>query len=97
MTTKLTLTAREEVVQAAKRYARRHKTSVSALFSRFVRGLAGAESGQDRPVAEIPAESLTAKVTGLAKLPRHRGAEQVRWEAMQDKYGLDQGRRRKHR
>jgi hypothetical protein len=37
---KLTLSADEDVIRDAKRLARRNKTSVSAMFSRFVRGMA---------------------------------------------------------
>ena len=64
---KLTLSAEDHVIAAAKQYAAEQGTSVSALFSRFVLALTAA-----RPTAKrsLPRKSLTRKASGLISLPK---------------------------
>ena len=84
-TTKLTLTVKPEVVKMAKRYARRHNTSVSATFSRLVRALASQDRSASVPV---PAGSTLEKLSGIIRLPKDKTADDVRFEALAEKYGL---------
>jgi hypothetical protein len=84
---KLTLSAEEDIIEQAKRIARREKVSVSALFARLVRGL----SQRDRSAKEIPADSLTARATGLLRLPKGKTPRDVLTEALLEKSA---GRRR---
>ena len=64
--TKLTLTVKPEVVRMAKRYARKHKRSVSATFSRVISALLSLEQDQD---VHVPAGSALEKLSGLITLP----------------------------
>lgn len=78
---KLTLNADEHVIEAARRYADEHGTSISALFSRFVLALT------DEPSAQSPPrKSLTRKVSGLISLPDDMTDEQLLEDALADKY-----------
>jgi hypothetical protein len=83
--TKLTLSMDEEVVATAKRIARRHRQSVSAMLSNVVKAMAASEEGRDMAV---PADSVAAQATGLIKLPPGRTADDLRYDALRDKYGL---------
>ena len=46
-TTKLTLAVEPQTIECAKKYAAKHKTSVSALFSRYINALTAQEQGGD--------------------------------------------------
>jgi len=81
---KLTLSAEEGVIREAKRLARRNRTSVSAMFSRFVRGMAG--SG--KPSREIPPDSTAARARGFITLPKGKTPRDVLTEALMEKYGI---------
>ena len=60
---KLTHSASEEVIEKAKRIASRNKTSVSAMFSRFVHGISEEESSL---------APITSRAAGMIKLPADR-------------------------
>jgi hypothetical protein len=92
-TTKLTLTVKPEVVKMAKQYARRHNTSVSATFSRVICALVGKE--QDQAMA-VPAGSALEKLSGIITLPEGKTADDVLFEALVEKYGLEESPRRGH-
>jgi len=91
--TKLTLTVKPEVVRMAKQYARKHNTSVSATFSRVIRALAGSE--QNRTVT-VPSGSALEKLSGIITLPKGKTADDVLFEALTEKYGLEESPRRGH-
>jgi len=80
--TKLTLSVDEDVLKKAKRLAKRHGRSVSAMFSQFVRAMA--RQGRE-PRAIGP---LTRKATGLIALPKNKTYGTVLEDALLDKYGL---------
>ena len=84
-TTKLTLTVNPEVVRMAKGYARKHRTSVSATFSRVIRALV---SQEEREAVKAPAGSALEKLAGIITLPAGKTADDLRFEAMVEKYGL---------
>jgi hypothetical protein len=81
---KLTLSADEGVIREAKRLARRNRTSVSAMFSRFVRGMA--KAGKARK--GIPADSTAARARGFIPLPKGKTDRDVLTEALMEKYGI---------
>ena len=81
---KLTLNADGHIIDAAKRYAREHGTSVSALFSRFVLALT-AEAPQEGH--KLPSRSLTRKASGLISLPEDISDENLLQDALAEKYG----------
>ena len=87
-TTKLTLTVKPEIIRMAKQYARRHNTSVSATFSRVVRALVSHERSE---VAQAPAGSTLTRLSGIVALPQGKTADDLRYEALIEKYGLDEG------
>ncbi len=82
---KLILSADESVIEQAEKIAREHGTSVSAMFERYIRALA--RQGEN---AEVPADSIAARVTGLAKLPPGRTDRDLLDEALMEKYGIEE-------
>ena len=82
---KLTVSADERVIDAAKRYARKHGTSVSALFSRFVLSVTAEEPQEQH---KLPGMSLTRKATGLVSLPEGISAESLLEDALAEKYEI---------
>lgn len=72
---KLTLSVDPEVISLAKRLAVQRGTSVSDLFSQFVRSLAG-------PQAPAPTAPRTKKATGQVKWPRGKPQRRLVEEAM---------------
>jgi hypothetical protein len=85
--TKLTLTADPKLVQAMKKIARKRGTSVSAMFARYAKATIALEKGSS---LRIPTEigPMTLACYGVAKLPKGKTADQVREEAMFEKYGI---------
>ena len=80
-TTKLTLSAEKSLIADAKLIASRQKTSVSAMFARFLRSVAQVESDRSAPVGPI-----TRQATGIVKLPRGRSDEELVEDALSAKY-----------
>jgi len=80
---KLTLSADAEVIEQAKRIARRNGTSVSAMFVRFVRGL----TRQDKALEEVPPDSIAARATGAVRLPKGKSPRDVLADALVEKHG----------
>ena len=62
--TKLTLSVEEDVLEDAKRLAAENRTSVSAMFSRFIRAVAG----RNKPSRALG--PLARKASGLVSLPQ---------------------------
>ena len=85
--TKLTLTVKPDVVKMAKQYAREHNTSVSATFSRVIQALVSRERSQ---AVDAPAGSALEKLSGIITLPEGKTADDVLYEALVEKYGLEE-------
>jgi len=85
MTRKLTLSTDEGVIREAKRLARRHKTSVSAMFTRLVRSMAGNGGASD----DVPPDSIAARATGFITLPKGKTPGDVLTEALMEKHGIE--------
>jgi hypothetical protein len=83
-TAKLTLSADKALILDAKRIASRHRTSVSAMFGRFLRSVAQVEG--DRPLHAAP---LTRRATGLIHLPGNRSDKDLVADALSAKYRTD--------
>jgi hypothetical protein len=83
--TKLTLSMDEDIVAAAKRLAKRHRTSVSAMFSGMVKAMAAQERGE----TEIPVDSVTARLTGILKVPADKTDREILEDALRERYGVD--------
>jgi hypothetical protein len=77
--TKLTLSVEQDIVEQAKRLAEQSNTSVSAMFSRFVQGMAH----QSRRKAKIG--PLTKKATGIVSLGKDDYKDMLT-DALMDKY-----------
>ena len=67
---KLTLSADEKVIAQAKRLAVRQRTSVSAMFARFVTST----SRRENTPHDVPPDSIAARVTGSSGCPRARAS-----------------------
>lgn len=83
--TKLTLTVNPDVIRLAKQYARRHRTSVSATFTRVMRTLASQEQLE---TVKAPPGSALQKLSGIINLPEGKTEDDVRFEALAEKFGL---------
>jgi hypothetical protein len=84
-TTKLTLTVKPDIVRMAKLYASKHRTSVSATFSRLIRALVAAEQNR---VVNAPKGSTLETIAGILKLPEGKTTDDLRMEALIEKYEL---------
>jgi hypothetical protein len=82
-TVKLTLSADEALVREAKELARERRTSVSAMFARFV----AATKSQEAEV-EPPLGPLTQRALGLGRLSDDRPKDELLAEALAEKYGV---------
>jgi len=78
---RLTLSLDREVIEQAKRLAAERKTSVSAMFSRFIRLLAGGAGGE-RPIGKI-----TKKASGVIDL-KGRNYKDALTDSLREKYRL---------
>jgi len=78
--TKLTLSVEEDVVQQAKQIAEANKTSVSAMFTNFIRSMAKG------PRRDIPAGNIASQALGLFRLPSDKDDKELVAEAILDKY-----------
>jgi hypothetical protein len=63
--------------------AAENDTTVSAMFSRFIRGMAKAGSG------DIPISSNVRKLSGVIRLPEDRSDREIVAEALMQKHGFD--------
>jgi hypothetical protein len=82
MTRKLTLSMDEDVIEKAKRLAAANNTSVSAMFTGIIRGMA------KRTRSEIPIGPIARKATGIVKLPKGKSDREILTEALMEKYGF---------
>jgi ribosomal protein S19E (S16A) len=81
---KLTLSADEKVIAQAKRLAARQRTSVSAMFARFVT----TTSRRENAPLEVPPDSIAARVAGVIRLPRGKSERDVLTEALMAKHRI---------
>lgn len=97
--TKLTLSVEEAFVDKAKRYAAKHKTSLSKLFSEFVNEKIGEDQAteEDPFLAKLNKIEISDKVkslTGILKvnIPADADLKQLaskaRYEYLEKKYGV---------
>lgn len=88
-TTKLTLAVEPQTIECAKKYAAKHKTSVSALFSRYINALTAQEQGGD---FSIPHDSILGRVAGIAASGGTKAYDDLRYEVLAAKYDLESNR-----
>ena len=84
--TKLTLSMDEEVVATAKRIARRHRQSVSGMFSSMVKAMAAQEEQRN---VDVPPDSVVARLTGIIKVPPGKTTDDLRYDALCEKFGVE--------
>lgn len=82
MTKKLTLSMDEDLIDKAKELAAQENTSVSAMFARIVRGMT--DNKTRGPTSINPA---IRKISGIARLPNGKTFEDLRAEALLERYG----------
>jgi hypothetical protein len=78
---KLTLTAEPEVIDLAKKLAQARGTSVSGMFSQFIRAM-----GERRFRPGEPIGPITRSLTGIARAPRGKTDRQLLEDALLQKY-----------
>ena len=76
---KLTLSADADVIELAKKVAGERGTSVSEMFSQFVRSMA-------RPGQRPKTPSKTRQATGLVRLPKGKTDRELIEEAMAQRH-----------
>lgn len=76
---KLTLSAKSDVIALAKRIAQERRTSVSEMFSQFIRSMAG-------PRKQARHAGKTRRATGLVQWPIGRGDRELIEEAMSQRF-----------
>ena len=83
---KLTLSVPAKDIRAARRIAKRNKTSVSAMMRNIVRAM----DRRTRPRAEVEQElpSLTKKLSGICTRPKGKSDRQMIEDALLEKHGL---------
>ncbi len=79
---KLTLSADEDVIAAAHRIAEERGTSISALFSRFIKSLANDPSS-------LKVGRMTRRASGLIELPDDTSDSEVLTDALLQKHELN--------
>lgn len=79
---KLTLGVDPQVIEKARDLAEQTGTSVSSMFERFVRLLAG-EHRSAKPIGP-----LTRKATGMIALPKGRSDREILEDALLEKHGM---------
>jgi hypothetical protein len=77
---KLTLSSDPEVIAEAHRLAEQSGTSISSMFERFIRHLAGWKS------STVTLGPLTRKATGMIAMPKDRSDREILEEALLEKY-----------
>ncbi len=80
--TKLTLSMEEGVVAQAKELAKVRGTSVSAMFTQFVKSVAKS------PRSEIRPGRIALQASGLAALPPGKEYKELLTEALGEKFGV---------
>jgi len=85
--TKLTLSMDENVIATAKRIARRHRQSVSSMLSNVVKAMAAQE---EKEAGDVPADSITARLIGVVRLPEGKSDRDLVTEALVERYGAGQ-------
>lgn len=78
---KLTLSVDKQIIEKAKRLARKRHTSVSAIFVRFI-----AETKEETAEEEIELGPITRQAMGLFKLPEGKTDRELLEEALWEKY-----------
>ena len=80
MTTKLTLSVDRQVIQKAKRYARRHNKSLSQLVTNYLKHV----TADDREISEIdPVVQEVADEIPIAQVPQ---LDEPKYRYLKDKY-----------
>jgi hypothetical protein len=80
MTTKLTLSVDRQVIQKAKRYARRHNKSLSQLVTNYLKHV----TADDREMSEIdPVVQEVADEIPIAQVPQ---LDEPKYRYLKDKY-----------
>jgi len=83
--TKLTLSADKTIVDRAKKLAKRRRTSISSMVTRYLDAVTReAEIG----TGDVKLAPLTLKASGLLKLPAGSSYEELLGDALADKYGV---------
>jgi len=73
---KLTLNASKDVIEKAKRLAREHGTSVSAMFGQFIQRIGASRQDRGKPAP------ITRSLRGLAKVSAKKSDRELFEEAI---------------
>jgi len=82
--TKLTLSMDESLVATARRLAKHHNTSISALLANYVKAMAALEG----LLPDVPPTSVTARLTGVIAVPPDVTDDELLAAAILDEHEL---------
>jgi hypothetical protein len=82
-TSRFTVSAEKQLLEKAKRMAAARNTTVSAMFTRFLRALAEIDAAPAKRLGPI-----TRRAAGLVKLPDDRSVKDLVAEALAEKHGF---------
>jgi len=78
--TKLTLSADQELIRAAKQLAAESGTSLSSMFARFIQAALRERDGSEEP------GRLTREALGLVSLPKDKNDREIIAEALAERF-----------
>ncbi len=81
--TKLTLSVEADLIADAKRLASSGRTSISGMFSRFLRSIERIKLDESTQIGP-----LTHQATGLLNLPSNRSDQKLLEDALSDRHGI---------
>ena len=81
MTTKLTLTLDNKIIETAKNYARKNKISLSKLVEFYFKSL---DADPEKQIEDLP--PITRELSGIAKLETTKSDKELLKEALNKKF-----------
>jgi len=86
MDTKLTVKLNKRTIDRAKRYAKKHNTSLSKLLERYLNSVTSEET--DDVGSDIEIAPIVQSMRGIASLPDDVNYKDVYHQHLEEKYGL---------
>lgn len=85
MDTKLTLKLNKRTIERAKRYAKKHNTSLSKMLERYLDNITNEEESAD---GEYPISPIVKSMIGIIQVPNDINYKDIYHQHLDEKYGL---------
>jgi hypothetical protein len=86
MDTKLTVKLNKRTIDRAKRYAKKHNTSLSKLLERYLNSVTSEET--DDVGSDIEISPLVKSMTGVISIPDDVNYKDIYHQHLDEKYGI---------